>query len=100
MEPTVVSTTEIRVYFTLQNADGTATATRYLAIPGEPSVDTRGNAQYFKQYILQNMNQFVQPSTWRDSTGSSIDAEDATAPWTTTDVAVEVYSVTKTRYND
>lgn len=98
MAATTTNTNEIRVYFLLKNSDDTDTTERYLTLPGIPGEDFPEAMEAFRTNVLTNMNQFVQPSTWRDSTGSSIDPAETTAPWTTVDVQFEYYRVTKTRY--
>lgn len=101
MAQTVSESKETRIHFDLQSADGTATVDRYITVPGQ-QMDVEGdwltNFYAFREFILDNANglkQFVQPSTWRDSTGSGVDPEDASDPYTTTDVRLELYSVNR-----
>lgn len=98
MAATFTETAETRLYFNFMRGD--ETASRYLSIPGMPIETTSTvlqNFYKFRTYVLANMNQFVQPATWRDSTGSS--SEDVETPWTTSDVQLEFYKVSRTRYD-
>lgn len=102
---------ETRIYFFLQNSAGTETTSRYITLPGQ---FTQGSSEAdtivrrfkaFRNAILNrdgvttDLKKFIQPSSWRDSTGSSVSAQDATEPWETVDINLELYTVTKHTYD-
>lgn len=102
------NTQETRLIFKLRDADGN-TKERTIAIPGKvatPSTQAAVLTAYgaFREHILRetpeqddfDFRQFVQPSNWRDETGSNTTTDLAT--YTTEDVEIEFYTVEKTRY--
>lgn len=100
MATTTATTHETRIYFTLQSAS--SVVTRYITLPGMPSgtdyTTVTANFKKFRTFVLSELNTFIQPSNWRDDTGST-DASDDQEPYTTTDVQLEFYSVEKVRYD-
>lgn len=97
MAVTISESNETRLIFTLRNGDDVKERT--IALPGIPTDinEAQTNYMYFRDYILESMPQFVQPSTWRDDTGST--SGETAEPYTTSDVQLEIYEVTKTRYD-
>lgn len=100
-EPTYTETNETRLIFNLSRDD--ETKERTIAIPGVPDpntgyTDMLAAFDLFATSITSSSlrNQFVQPANWRDNTGST--ASTTEAPWTTTGMSIEFYTVQKTRY--
>lgn len=99
---------ETRLIFVLTRDE--ETTTRTISIPGAIAEEDTQTAvlnafKSFRTGVLTertqdsvynpDLRQFVQPSNWRDDTGSSeVDSD----PWTTTDIELEFYKVTKERY--
>lgn len=97
--PTYTETNETRLIFQLSRDD--ETKDRTIALPGVPNPST-GYADMiaafntFAAKMTTTNNQFVQPASWRDDTGSTLSTDED--PWTTTGLSIEFYTVQKTRY--
>lgn len=105
---TATNTNETRLIFKLRDADGNAKE-RTIAIPGKVATpENLSNVLVaygkFRNHVLNStittgdydLRQFVQPSNWRDETGSTTTTD--LAIYTTEDVEIEFYTVEKTRY--
>lgn len=108
MAETYTESNETRLYFDF--ARGNETKTRFISLPGVPAEDGErrttviSNFRTFRTQLLnlesgqQPLTNFVQPSDWRDNTGSS-EGSDNPQEWATTDVQLEFYVVQKTRFD-
>lgn len=108
MAETYTESNETRLYFDF--ARGNETKTRFISLPGVPAEDGErrttviNNFKTFRTQLLDvegalnPLQNFVQPSDWRDNTGSS-EASDNPQEWATTDVQLEFYVVQKTRFD-
>ncbi len=114
---TYTENNETRLIFSL--ARDTATAERAVALPGVPGEGEEATRvlEAFGEFRDAYLNSrepasggsatlpadFFQPTSWRDAIGSlsgtlvSPEMRDDN-PWTTTDVELEFYKVTRTRY--
>lgn len=106
MAMTYVETAETRFIFQLQSDNGTGTifTTRTIAVPGQPpeSAQTAFLAavrQWRTELLDDVMNTFIQPTTWRDNTGSS-EAAPPVTPYKTVGLEVELYTVQRTKWDD
>lgn len=109
MAQTYTESNETRLYFDF--ARGNETKTRYISLPGVPEEGSArrttviNNFNTFRTQLMDNgdatngeIENFVQPTDWRDADGSSSIGDDDN-PWTTTNVQLEFYVVQKTRYD-
>lgn len=106
MAMTYTETAETRFIFNLQSDNGTGTAftTRTIAVPGQPperaQTDFLAALRTWRTELLGNsLNTFIQPSNWRDNTGSS-ESEPPVAPYKTVGLEVELYTVQRTKWDD
>lgn len=111
MATTYDNSAETRLIFKLER--GEDRTTRTISIPGAIANESNLSAvltawRSFRNSILNGssttkfanyLTQFVQPTQWRDITGSTLSTEDD-PPWTTYDVEIEFYTVEKTRYSE
>ena len=110
MAETYTESNETRLYFDF--ARGNETKTRYISLPGVPAEESErrttviNNFRTFRTQLMYNdepgtgiLEDFVQPSDWRDATGSSAAGTDDGNPWITTNVQLEFYVVQKTRFD-
>lgn len=109
---TAETTQETRLIFYLERNDGNERTTRTITIPGAvPNEQTQTAVltawQNFRNSILTGaigggtyanyLTTFIQPTAWRDDTGSTITDTDQ-EPWTAYDVGIESYVVEKQRW--
>lgn len=102
--PVQKDTDEARLVFHLVDEGGTARTTRTIALPQYPGSDQIEDAldayaTFAAKYTssVNDKNILVQPSGWRDDTGSTLgDVED---PWTTESIDFEIYQTQKTTYS-
>lgn len=91
---------ETRVIFDLVDGDGNKKS-RTIALPGQLNATAFATAAgNFYEFVTggdYNVDKFVQPTDWRDTTGSSSTEDEE--PWTTTNVRFELYTVTRTEYD-
>lgn len=106
MAMTYTETAETRFIFQLQSDNGTGTVftTRTIAVPGQPpeSAQTAFLAAvrtWRLELINDLMNTFVQPTNWRDNTGSS-ESEPPVTPYKTVGLEVELYTIQRTKWDD
>lgn len=108
MAETYTESNETRLYFDFTR--GNETKTRFISLPGVPAEDGErrttviNNFRTFRTQLMNSddgstglLENFVQPSDWRDATGSSASTD--TEEWKTTDVQLEFYVVQKTRFD-
>lgn len=95
-------TRETNAVFTLQSENGTGSSitTRRLSLPTAPSTGAEQSALLqafpkFRRMVLDTMPTFIQPSSWRDSTGSDVESSDSTAPYRTIEVGLETVVTNK-----
>lgn len=106
MAMTYNETAETRFIFQLQSDNGTGTVftTRTIAVPGQPPESAQtaflAAVRNWRTELLDNvMNTFVQPTTWRDNTGSS-ESDPPVSPYKTVGLEVELYTVQRTKWDD
>lgn len=93
---TATQTRETNAVFTLQSENGTGSSitTRRLSLPGAPASDGEQEAltaafASFRQMVLNEQPNLIQPANWRDSTGSEVEAADSTEPYRTINIGLE-----------
>lgn len=103
---TATETRETNAVFSLQSENGTGSAitTRRLSLPGAPSNDDQQGELLaafasFRQMVLNEQPTFIQPSSWRDSTGSDTEESDSAEPYRTINVGLETVITNKTTWD-
>lgn len=107
MAMTYNETAETRFIFQLQSDNGTGTVftTRTITVPGQPPESAQtaflAAVRTWRTGVLGSsaLNVFVQPTTWRDNTGSSESAQPVTQ-YKTVGLEVELYTVQRTKWDD
>ena len=106
MAMTYTETAETRFIFQLQSDDGTGTVftTRTIAVPGQPTESTQtaflNEVRLWRADMINGLlASFIQPTTWRDNTGSS-ESDPPVAPYKTVGLEVELYTVQRTKWDD
>lgn len=107
MAMTYTETAETRFIFQLQSDNGTGTnfTTRSIAVPGQPPESAQtaflAAVRTWRTELLATewLSVFVQPTTWRDNTGSS-ESDPPVAPYKTVGLEVELYTIQRTKWDD
>lgn len=110
MAMTYSETNETRFIFQLQSENGTGTdfKTRTLTVPGQPTESTQSAfltaVRDWRSDLLTHSTAaltgvFLQPTGWRDDTGST-ESETDTPPYKTVGLEVELYTVQRTKWDD
>lgn len=103
---TYTQTRETNAVFTLQSERGTGSAitTRRLTLPTAPSNEDEQATLLskfgdFRTMVLKQLPEFVQPASWRDSTGSDIDEDQSAEPYRTINIGLETVITDKTTWD-
>lgn len=111
MAMTYGETKETRIIFQLQSDNGTGQEfkTRTIAVPGQPTESTQtaflAAVRAWRAEIVGGSHStsaitgvFIQPSGWRDDTGSTSTTD--VPPYKTVGLEVELYTVQRTKWED
>lgn len=107
MAMTYQETQETRFIFQLQSENGTGTELkeRTITVPGQPTESTQAAflaaVKVWRNELINSGTYsptFIQPTNWRDNTGSSSSTTED--PYRTVGLEVELYTVQKTKWAD
>ena len=109
MAMTYNETAETRFIFHLQSDNGTGTVftTRTIAVPGQPTESAQtaflNEVRLWRTDLIgtysDSLALFIQPTNWRDNTGSS-ESDPPVAPYKTVGLEVELYTIQRTKWDD